>query len=373
MLFSKSGIVILVLPQNMDLRTKKDLEKARCLFLEGRLLEAYGLLRRYYDRLPFKPEKEHADNIGIFARTLLELNKEYELKFYMSELEKLYEAVKSCELGYQLAGIYCVGPETNIKAAKNILNQVIRETTDATLRAKAKMLLAYCYDIADGDVAACRKIIDSVEDPLDETTMLQVDIWRAKVLRDEKRYDEAETLLTKLISNLTPSSNWYAYFTAKNVLAVLYIRKEEHEKASQLVEELREIFRGKKFNSVRLGLESLEREIAKKSNLGPVTVYHEEIGTEIKYANKKVTIRDRSAAEKLLAAMVKRGFLDREMIVKVLYNRNYVAENDDKLVYYHIHALRKFLGKLGLPNEAVALEGSGYRLVPEIRVLEAET
>ena len=64
------------------------LEEAKACFYSWRLVEAYNILRRYFDRLPFQPEPEHAEYIGLFVRTLAELGKDYELKFYVTELER---------------------------------------------------------------------------------------------------------------------------------------------------------------------------------------------------------------------------------------------------------------------------------------------
>ena len=70
------------------------LEEAREHFYAWRMLEAYNIFRRFFDRLPFSPEKEHAEYIGPFVRVLFELGKEFELKFYLAELEKLYQKQK---------------------------------------------------------------------------------------------------------------------------------------------------------------------------------------------------------------------------------------------------------------------------------------
>ena len=79
----------------MDLKTQKELEKAKELFYDGRLLDSYNIFRRFYDRSAFlSQETGHADYIGYFVRILLELGKDFELKFYLSELEKLSTYIK---------------------------------------------------------------------------------------------------------------------------------------------------------------------------------------------------------------------------------------------------------------------------------------
>ena len=105
----------------MDSKTHKQLEEAKGYFYLGRLLEAYGILRRYFDRLPFKPEKGHAEYIGIFARVLLELGKENDLKFYMVELERLYQKSREPAIAYPLAVVYAYLSAPKMESAKAVL------------------------------------------------------------------------------------------------------------------------------------------------------------------------------------------------------------------------------------------------------------
>lgn len=355
----------------MDDKTQKELQRASALFYAGRLAETYQILRRFYDRLPFRQEIEHAHHIGIFARTLLELGKEWELKFYSSELEKLYRTIKSPELGYQLASVLCLGPSKKLKEAKELLGEILKSSCDSLLIAKTKLFLAYCYDHLDNDLSSCRKILSSIEPTGDEVTDFLAEVWKAKILRDEKKYEEAEPKLLGLISKFTLETNWYCKFTAQNVLAILYIRTGRSDEARGLIFELKKVFSTRKFNTVSIALNALERELDKERTLGSLEFSEKQGTLFLSYANRSYEISKTSSAEKLLISLARKKFLDRSTIVKILFNRLYDEQRDNKTVYYHIHSLRKLLSKFGIPAEAVSLEGNGYRLIPDVRFVEA--
>lgn len=356
----------------MDSKQEKDLEKAKKLFFNWRLLEAYQIFRRYFDRLPFKAEPGHAEYIGYFSRTLLELGKDYELKFYLNEIEKLYESYRTPELAYQLAGIYCAGPHgtRNYKAAKTLLEDVIRECKYPKIVVRAKLLLAFAYDADGGDTASCRKIIDSVTDPVSEELDGLWQVWKAKILRDEKNYVASEKLLRKILLTLKPTDDWRTYFYARNILAIQHIRTGEIDKAKEEIKELKAAFEKRKLNSIKNAILQLEAEVEKQKSLGTVQFLQNEEVLNVQYRNRTYALKNKSAAEKLLMALARKGFLDRQSIVRLLFNRQYDPKNDDKTVYYHIHALRKLVSKFGIPPEAISLEENGYRLLPEVKFLE---
>lgn len=357
----------------MDTKQENELEKAKAHFFHWRLIEAYQIFRRYFDRLPFKPEPEHAEYIGYFSRTLLELGKDYELKFYLSEIEKLYATFKTPELAYQLAGIYCAGPNgtRNYKMAKTLLEDVVRQSKFPKIVVRAKLLLAFAYDADGGDTASCRKIIDSIEDAFTPELYGMWQVWKAKILRDEKNYAASEKLLRKILEFLKPTDDWRTYFYAKNILAIQHLRTGEIDKARVEIAELREVFLEKKLNSVKVAIMQLEKEIEKHGAMGVIQFVQDDKKIAMFYGDRSYEMKNRSSAEKLLLAFARKGFLDRKSIVKLLFDRDYDEARDDKTVYYHIHSLRKLVGKFGIPAEAICLEANGYRLLPEVKFVEA--
>lgn len=353
----------------MDSRHKNNLEQARAYFYSLRLVEAYNILRRYFDRLPFQPEAEHAEYIGMFARVLSELGKEYDLNFYLGELERLNEKLNSPAIIYQLAVVYSYLAEPRYEASKRMLESLLRNPGAKSYHAKARMMLADYYDRVHKDTGTCRQLIDSIGEVEDPTVMILVRIWQAKILRDEKKYDEAEKQLEALLSTLTPKANWYAYFSAKVILANLYVKQNKMERANVIVAEVRKLFEGRHFRSVIEQLTTLENLLKENREVESLRFTEMPNGdTTLTYHRRSLLLGQKTPADRLLLLLAKHGFLEKGLIVKNLYSRTYDAGRDDKLIYYHIHSIRKRLKTLGLPSDVIANEGEGYRLVPKIEL-----
>jgi hypothetical protein len=353
----------------MDPKTSAQLEKARAYYNSLHLVEAYNIFRRFFDRLPFKPEKEHADCIAMFARTLVELGKERELVFYLGELERLQEKLATPSVSYQLAVVYCYLPEPRWDALKKLLDEIIRDPHAREYHAKAKMLLAVYYDRTSNDVGMCRRLIDSIEGPLDENDALLVQVWKAKVLRDEKKFGPAEVLLNSLLAKVDATTQWHFTVSARVILGNLYVRTGRMEEATAILRGLKSSFGVRHFKSVNAQFQFLEEEIERHSTLGTIKVVAGEKESTCTYAEKTLFLKEDSPSERLLLLLLKKKFLTKSNIVKSLYNRQYSSAQDDKLIYYHIHSLRKRLRTVGLPGEAILSESEGYRFVPEVEVL----
>lgn len=354
----------------MDSKNLKQLEEAKAYFYAWRLVEAYNVFRRFFDRLPFKPEKAHAEYIGMFVRTLVELGKDFELKFYMAELERLQERLHSPEIAYSLAVVYRYQSPPKWEASHKLFEQIARNPQAPELHAKAKMMLADYYS-NKGDIAACRVIIDSIEtaDPQLQKLVL---IWKGYICYVEKKFDQGIGLMRDLLMTSDPKNDWYTHFSAAPVLALLYLDKGDIPSAKAVLEEIRALFEGRQFKSVRLQLKELEERLQKEESLGSVLFTKGIKESTFTYKNKNLRLTDSTPAEKLLLLLVKKGFLEKSMIVKSLYQRPYQGESDDKLIYYHIHNVRKRLRSIGLPAEAISNEDNGYRLVPEVQIVEED-
>src|SRR5687768_15731174 len=113
----------------MESKNQKQLEEAKALFYAWRLVEAYNIFRRYFDRLPFKPERAHAEYIGMFVRTLVELGKDYELKFYVAELERWHEKARLPEIAYPLAFVYYHLTPPRFEASRALFESIVKDPT----------------------------------------------------------------------------------------------------------------------------------------------------------------------------------------------------------------------------------------------------
>jgi DNA-binding winged helix-turn-helix (wHTH) protein/predicted negative regulator of RcsB-dependent stress response len=352
----------------MDSKTEKNLEEAKSLFYSLRLVESYNILRRFFDRLPFKPEPEHAEHMGMFVRTLVELGKEYELKFYLSEIERLYGKLKSPQLAFQLAIVYLHMNDPKIESAKRMIDAVLRDPTASALHAKAKLFLVVCYD-REEDLDGCRGILDSITNVQDPALEQLVNIWKAKILVYEKKTEEAEALLKNILEKLSPKEDWYPYTSARLLLAEIYVNEKKMDAARVIRSEVRKVFDGKHFRSVQLQLDWLDKLMNASCDSEPLRIQENEGKTLVVYADKVLSLEGRNVTKKLLLLLAEKKFLDKASIVKDVYERQYDGLTDDKLIYYQIHTLRKCLKSIGLPPDAVINEGDGYRLVTEVEIL----
>lgn len=355
----------------MESKIKIDLEKAKTLFYSWRLLEAYQIFRRYYDRLPFKPEPEHAEYIGMFTRTLLELGKDWELKFYMGELEKLYKQSKSVDVGYQLAHVYMYSNPPQLKDARALFESLLPQAKSRIdIQHKARICLAYCYDVLDRDTASVKKLVDSITGPIDPNIALIVEVWRAKTMAQNGKTKESESHLLDILSKTDVNQDWYGHFVAKHMLGLTYLAQSEIDKTRNVIEELKHTFAERNFKSVKANIENLELMLKEVTDIGEVTL--EKIDKEIKigYKDKTTTIQGKSQPEKLLVMLFKKKSVDKKQIAKAIFDREYVKGKDDKLISQQVSLAQRSLKAVGIPEEAIEETEEGFLFVPEVNWTE---
>jgi len=356
----------------MDSKIQKNLQTAKGHYYAMRLVEAYNILRRYYDRLPFQAEAEHAEYIGMFLRILSELGKTFELHFYMETLEKLHAKTPHPAIAYQLGMVYFFLKEPRYEAGKKMLESLLRHPDAQDYHIRAKMMLAQYYKTVHSDIGASRQLIDSIGVCNDPHLQPLISVWQAVILLEEKNYAEAEITLRSVLASTTLETNWYACFVAKLNLACVFIERREVDKASQMIAEIEELFKGKNFKLLNFHIAELKKVIVAQSKPGPMKLSLIDGEKILTYEKKSLSLNTKIPSDKLLMLLAKRGYLDKAFIVKTLYSRSYDAKRDDKLIYYHIHTLRKRLGEMGVPSDAILSEDGGYRLVSEVETLEEE-
>ena len=345
----------------MDAKTKAQLEQAKAYHYQWRHQEAYGILRRFFDRLPFRPEHEHAEYIGIFVRLLLELGKENELKFYMNELERLYSCYKDPAVGYQLAYVYTFSSDPRYKAAKAIFESIVADPSAKPFHVRAKVMLVLLYCNAE-DIVASRAILDTIEDPKDDPNLSRVvRIWRANIARRERKFGDAEAELLTVLQECSFKSDWYAYLSAKICEAKIAFDQGQTDRTSGILSELNRLLEKRRCRSVQAQIDFMYKQLQARDSFQPLRFLVEDDKRTLTYENKSLVLTGDSALEKLLLLLLKKKFVNKENIVKRIYSRTYDSERDDKLIYYQIHSLRKRLGEIGLPSEAIRSKGNGYR------------
>jgi len=354
----------------MENKTQKELDKAKEHFYALRLVDCYNILRRYFDRLPFKPEREHGEYIGMFVRVLSEIGKKNELAFYLTELEKLEPKMGCSFVTYQLAVAYVNAEPPQHRQAVELLERFLKSHPTGDLAAKARMTLAYCYDSLYKDVAAVRRLIFSIVDFNDPSIGYLLATWRAKVLRDEGNFLEAEKIINRLLAELKPEKDWYSYFTARIISIGLYRDWGKMDLARQLLVETLNLAKEKPLRTVKRQLAVIQESFAdQKVNL-PIVFRIGKDAEVISYLNSTIDIDETRPFEKLTKLLLIQKKLTKDEIIKVLFERDYKSEIDDPVIYYHVHRVKKLLKKIGLANPNIVKKGLYYEFQGEVQLVE---
>ena len=115
-------------------------------------------------------------------------------------------------------------------------------------------------------------------------------------------------------------------------LAILYLQRNDAERASGIIQEIKKLFEGRHFKSIQVQLRSLESRLGEKDGLGVIHVAPGKGDSVVTYDNRTLLLKNESPSEKLLLLLAKRKFSDKANIVKTLYDRQYDGEQDDKLI-----------------------------------------
>lgn len=353
----------------MELKTQKELAKAKEYFQQLRLSDCYSILRRYFDRLPFKPEEGHAEFIGMFIRVLSELGKKNELNFYKVELEKLEPKSANPSITYQLAMV-CVNSEPpQLKTAIVLLEKLLKNGIAGDYSAKAKMTLAYCYDSISRDIATSRNLIFSIDHVEDKSLGYLLETWKAKVFRDEGNFVEAEKVIQKLLQALTAEECWYSYFTAKIISIGLYRSWGKLDLARKLLVETKALAKEKPLRTVQRQLDAIQESFVDEKPVGPIIFKMSRNEPVITYFDHSLELDLSRPNERLAEFFLVRKKLTKEEIIEGLFQRGYNPETDDPIIYYQVHAVKKLFKKLGVVDPRLSKNGLHYEFSGEVELI----
>lgn len=353
----------------METKTQKELDRAKEYFFQLKLAESYSILRRYFDRLPFKPEKEHSEYIGIFVRVLSELGKKNELSFYLHELEKLKDKINCPSITYQLAVVYLNLEPAQIKNSVQLLEKFLKDNPEGDLAAKAKMTLAYCYDSISKDIATARALVFSIKNTEDTSVSNMVETWKAKIYRDEGNFIESEKILNKLFLNLKPEEDWYSFFTAKIISIGLYRDWGKSDLARQLLIETTNLAREKPLKTVKRQLSAIQESFAENQSQSHLTLKNNLKDSWLSYQEVEIQMDESHPVEKLTKLFLIHKKLTKEEIIENLFERAYSPESDDTTIYYHIHGVKKLLKRLGLSRPDLSKKGIYYEFNNDVVIV----
>jgi len=351
---------------------KRDLERAVACCYAWRLHEAYAIFRRYFDRLPFHPEAEHAEYIGLFTRVLSELGKERELEFYQRVLEHLTQHSQDPRLIFPLAVVYRQTSEAFPEKSRQLFELILRNEQAKPYHAKAKMFLAQYYR-QKLDYAACRQLIWSIDPPEDRYMAALLKIWKGFVHCFEKQFTEAEKLFLDVLKETSPESDWYGFFCAQHGLTMLFLEQGDLKNARRLVDQLKKLLRDRPSRMAQIQLKQIEGGLQQKEAVGPIQLTISEFERIVAYANQSLKIDADLPKNRLLVQFLKKRSLDKTMIIQSLFRRVYKGPEDDNLVYQYIHWMRQTLKKIGVPSKAIIHKGFAYQLLPRVNITRGES
>ncbi len=351
---------------------KGSLDAARDHFYALRFNDAYHILRRFFDRLPFQPDPDHAEYMGIFARVLSELGKSSELKFYMPILENWWSLRRDPAMGYALAVLYRSLPDPRPEPMRKVLEEVLSGECTHGYRARAKILLAYYYDWAKDDLVTCRAVIEGMEEPEDQNTRTLWQIWRAKILRDQLKLDEAQAELDKVFAAVSMETDWYGYFSAKVIQAGIKAARGDRAGALSVVADVKRDFANKNLKTVNILIENMEARVNKRPEPPSMRLRQEARRSILTFGRSSVTFKKNTPVERVFDLLARLGSASKIQIVEEALARPYLGSRDDKLVYHHIHSLREKFRQLGLPEDVLELDGEEYRFLANVQKDEEE-
>lgn len=330
----------------------QQLDSARRDFFSLRLSASYRTLRRYFDQIPFRVEKQHAELLGMFYRVLADTGRERDLPFYTRSFENHFAKHRDIPSAYGLAYLYSFADET-AEETRRFCEKVLRYRSDPTFLARANFLMADHYHWRD-DTSGVRYYVEAAGD---ERTVLW-EIWAATALIMEGKLDEAESRLALLRAD--DSLNWYLGYHALRQSLVLRLLLRDLTGAESLLGELRGQYGDRNLKALARDLAGLAERVSRLRYGDKLLLSFLDDETLLQKGSKTVHVARHSPGDKLIRALAEGESLSKEEIVRRLYARGFREGKDDSLVYYHVCRLREKLA--GLEPGLVVTEPSGYRL-----------
>lgn len=351
----------------MKSQIPSNLLRARGLYYDLKLEEAYPLFRKTFERLSIEESCELVEFFSMFIRTLYELGKDEDLKIYRQRLVSVPEKKRTPQLDYQIGLSYLTQDSGDLDQARKLFEGILFRTTDVNLIARTKMGLATCHDILSRDWQICDSIITSINlDGLDPYLIDLVSVWKAKILRDSGRIDEAERALGSFLATVKAHFHWHAYLSGKVILGGVYLRQERFDRLLSIIKEVRAYCDKYPLRTIKRQIDHLADQIKGHDQTNPLIWERTKYSSVLKYEGKILQLTGDKPWQKLLLSLIRERVLPKQEIIQRLYRRKYRSKTDDKLIYGQLHLLKKHLLKLGLSQKLVTKESFGYRWVPEV-------
>lgn len=340
----------------MPVHLEEQLEEARRHFLAYEFRAAYHKYRRCFSSAPFQITESQLDHLGHYARTLLELNRTEELRFYLPILESHFERVPAPYAAYALA--YILDHVGHGNRARRLFEQVKETAGDPDLRIKATMMLARLSPSEEERI----RLIESVTvPPKDPHLKAMWEIWRCICLRYRGNGTASAESLVGLIARLEAEpEKWYCLLSAKDALVRTRLHLLQFSEARIEIESLPGLVGGQPIRTVKRHVDQLNTFYRERLARQTVFCAASAQTTRLKYRRNETLIQSADLRELV-------HLFGRQPKMTAKKMRHSLAVSDSKIEFL-IGQLSEKLMRLSLPRDAVYQAGSSWQFVPSLKL-----
>ena len=328
------------------------MQQAKAAFFSYDFRVAYRIYQGCYSRLAFRWESGHWDHLSYFVRTLLELDKKEELRFYLPILQRHFQASKGRYVAYTLGYLHFVlGTEARRETRR--LFEYAATSTDPDLCVKAHLMLARLC--ADGP-----QVIDQIaridREPQDICLGQLLEVQRCIILRYQGQTDASIKRLNQLLAKLKTETDWYVQYSAADALFRGYLHLHRYQEASDLLSTLRQ--NAPKSRTCGTHLDNLQK--AYMEFLGKESIQANKTPVTLKlfWEGRQITLRNMKL-RRSFQLLARTNTLGKMKLAKRLrLSEPELSQTLDRL--------GRRLGELNLPVETLHREPKRIALVPQV-------
>jgi hypothetical protein len=333
---------------------EEKLAEARQYFYSYQFRQAYHLYHRAFSTLPFRITQPQLDHMSHYMRTLLELDRLDELKFYLPILERHYEQSGGAQIGYALAYVhYLIGSKTR---AQNLFERAC-QSEDTDLRTKALMMLARLSS-NEGD---CIRYIGGVTAPPRDPQLAKLlEVWRCILLRYQGQVPGSIARLYRLIASIEPASEWYCLLSAKDALVRGLLHQMDFDGARREIENIGEGEEWRNFRTVVMHIEQLNG--VYRQSLSKRTILGTDRSNALQLTHRGQTVGVHQPALRTLVAMFQSS------PTVTLRRATHALSVSEAQVTEMLKKFSVKLRQLQLPKDSLDWQGNRVHLVPALRL-----
>ncbi len=334
---------------------KEKLAEAQEYFRRYQFRQAYHIYRQSFSTLPFQLSDAHLEHVSHYARTLLELDRVDELKFYLPILEQHFEKAQNPQIAYALGYVHAF---TGSKVRGQRLFEYARDKAgeDPDMRIKAVMMLAWLSPVSD-TVALIHSLNFEARDP--QLAKL-LEIWRCIALRHQGRTGESIQRLSTLVSSTDSQKEWYCLLSAKDALIRAHLQAMEFDSARAEIGAISREAEWGKFRTVGIHIERLDNVYRKQLSQRTILAVEKRGTTELSHLGHTIRVNQPGMREMI-------QLFGHKPTLTIRKATNLLKVSQDELRETAARFASR-LTELQLPKDSLGFEGIRVHLVPALRV-----